>query len=79
MSTTVFDRVKQVIFECLPDLKEGEIIPIASFVEDLRADSLDIVELVMRFEEEFEISDEAANNFKTIQDAVDYITVHLED
>lgn len=72
MST--FDRVKKVVVEQL-DVSEQEVTPTASFVEDLGADSLDVVELVMAFEEEFqiEIPDEDAEKIATVQDAVSYI------
>jgi acyl carrier protein len=57
---------------------EEEIKPASSFIEDLGADSLDIVELVMAMEEEFEVEipDEEAENIKTVQDAVNYVTTH---
>ncbi len=73
MSTT-FDRVKQVVVEQL-DVAEDEVTPPASFVDDLGADSLDVVELVMGLEEEFdiEIPDEDAEKITTVQQAVDYI------
>ena len=72
MST--FDRVKKVIVEQL-DVSEEEVQPTASFVEDLGADSLDVVELVMGLEEEFdiEIPDEDAEKIGRVQDAVTYI------
>ena len=72
MST--FDRVKKVIVEQL-DVAEEEVTPTASFVDDLGADSLDVVELVMGLEEEFEIEipDEDAEKILTVQDAVNYI------
>ena len=72
MST--FDRVKKVIVEQL-DVSEEEVTPQASFVEDLGADSLDVVELVMGLEEEFdiEIPDEDAEKIAKVQDAVNYI------
>ena len=72
MST--FDRVKKVIVEQL-DVSEDEVQPTASFVEDLGADSLDVVELVMGLEEEFdiEIPDEDAEKIGRVQDAVNYI------
>ena len=72
MST--FDRVKKVVVEQL-DVSPEEVTPTASFVEDLGADSLDVVELVMAFEEEFgvEIPDDAAEKITTVKDAIDYI------
>ncbi|MBE9141940.1 acyl carrier protein [Planktothrix mougeotii] len=78
MSTTD-ERVKRIIAEQL-DVKEEEIIPSATFAEDLGADSLDTVELVMALEEEFEteIPDEDAEKIKTVQDAIDYIKAKEE-
>ena len=72
MST--FDRVKKVVVEQL-DVAEDEVTPQASFVDDLGADSLDVVELVMGLEEEFdvEIPDEDAEKITTVQEAVSYI------
>lgn len=74
---TVFERVKKVIVEQL-SVDEAEVTPEASFAQDLGADSLDTVELVMAFEEEFatEIPDEEAEKIQTVKDAVDYITKH---
>jgi acyl carrier protein len=71
------EKVKGIIVEQL-GVDEEEVTPTASFVEDLGADSLDQVELVMAFEEEFklEISDEDAEKIKTVQDAVKYISEH---
>jgi acyl carrier protein len=68
------DKVKQIVSEQL-GVDEGEVTPSASFVDDLGADSLDVVELVMAFEEAFdiEIPDEDAEKIKTVQDAIDYI------
>jgi acyl carrier protein len=70
----VMDKVKQIIVEQL-SVEEGEVTPSASFVDDLGADSLDRVELIMALEEAFdlEIPDEEAEKIKTVQDAVDYI------
>ncbi len=70
----IFDRVKKVTVEKL-SVKEDEVVPSASFQEDLGADSLDVVELVMALEEEFgiEIPDDDVTNLKTVQNAVDYI------
>jgi acyl carrier protein len=77
VTQTVFERVKKVIVEQL-SVEESEITPQASFIQDLGADSLDIVELVMAFEEEFstEIPDEEAEKIQTVQDAVSYIEKH---
>jgi acyl carrier protein len=78
----VFERVRKIIAEQL-GVEESEITPQTSFVEDLNADSLDLVELIMSLEEEFskagqsiEISDEDAEKIVTVQDAVNYITEH---
>jgi acyl carrier protein len=74
---SVEERVKQIIVEQL-GVDEGEVTPTASFVDDLGADSLDTVELVMAFEEAFgiEIPDEDAEKIATVKDAVDYIEKH---
>jgi len=71
------EKVKSIIVEQL-GVEEDEVTPTASFAEDLGADSLDQVELVMALEEEFnlEISDEEAEKIKTVQDAVSYIQAH---
>jgi acyl carrier protein len=73
-----FDRIKKVIVDKL-DVDENEVTPEASFVEDLGADSLDVVELIMALEEEFniEIPDTDAEGIRTVQDAVDYIDQKL--
>ena len=70
----VYNKVVDIIVEEL-GVDPEEVTPEASFIDDLGADSLDVVELVMAFEEEFdlEIPDEDAENIKTVQDAVDYI------
>jgi acyl carrier protein len=70
----VEEKVKQIIVEQL-QVDESEVTPNASFQEDLGADSLDVVELVMQFEEAFdlEIPDEDAEKIKTVKDAIDYI------
>ena len=74
---SVEERVKQIIVEQL-GVDEGEVTPTASFVDDLGADSLDTVELVMAFEEAFwvEIPDEDAEKITTVKDAIDYIDKH---
>jgi acyl carrier protein len=79
VATSVEKRVKEIIVEQL-GVREEEVVPEASFVEDLGADSLDLVELVMLLEEEFgqEIPDEDAEKIQTVQDAIDYITSHLQ-
>ena len=69
-----FERVKKIVVEHL-NVEEEKVKPEASFIDDLGADSLDTVELVMAFEEEFgiEISDDTANEIQTVNDAVTYI------
>jgi len=83
---TVFERIKTIVMEQL-GVDAGEVVPTASFVEDLGADSLDLVELITALEEEFstpnrkiEIPDEAAEKIVTVQDAVDYLKdLNIED
>lgn len=71
---TTYERVTKIIVEQL-GVDESEVVPGASLVDDLNADSLDLVELVMSLEEEFgtEISDEGAEKIRTVQDAVEYV------
>jgi acyl carrier protein len=73
------ERVKKIIIEQL-GVKEEEVKNESSFVDDLGADSLDTVELVMALEEEFdtEIPDEEAEKITTVQTAIDYVTAHAE-
>ncbi len=73
-STSVEKRVKEIIVEQL-GVSEDEVVPEASFIDDLGADSLDTVELVMAFEEEFaiDIPDEDAEKITTVADAIQYI------
>lgn len=73
------DRIKEIIVEQL-GVEEDQITADASFIDDLGADSLDTVELVMAFEEEFdiEIPDEDAEKIRTVRDVVDYLNAHLE-
>jgi acyl carrier protein len=77
--SSVEERVKKIVIEQL-GVKEDEVTNEASFVDDLGADSLDTVELVMALEEEFktEIPDEEAENITTVNEAVKYINAHLE-
>ena len=74
MAKPVEERVKEIIVEQL-GVEEDEVLPAAKFIEDLGADSLDTVELVMAFEEEFdlEIPDEDAEKITTVGDAIQYI------
>jgi acyl carrier protein len=79
---TVFERIKKRVVEQL-GVDEADVVPTASFVEDLGADSLDLVELIMSLEEEFstpgqkvEIPDEDAEKIATVRDAIDYIHAH---
>jgi acyl carrier protein len=71
---TTFDKVKEIVVEQL-GVDEADVTLDSTFIDDLGADSLDIVELIMAFEEEFniEIPDEAAEKIKTVRDAVEYI------
>ena len=82
---SVFERVRKIIAEQLA-VEENDVKPNTSFVEDLNADSLDLVELIMSLEEEFgqggqgfEISDEDAEKILTVGDAVNYIIEHVGD
>ena len=79
---TVYERVKAIVVDKL-GVDEGDVTESASFVENLNADSLDLVELIMAFEEEFttgdtqlEISDDDAANIATVDDAVKYLKDH---
>ena len=77
MTSAAEEKVKSIIVEQL-GVNESEVTDGASFVDDLGADSLDTIELVMAFEEAFgiEIPDEAAEKIKTVKDAVDYVDAH---
>lgn len=77
-SNEIFDRVKKIIINHL-GTEEGKVVEAANFIDDLGADSLDQVELVMAFEEEFgiEIPDEAAEKITTVGSAVKYITENM--
>ena len=74
---SIEDKVKKIIAEKL-SVDMAEVVPEASFVDDLGADSLDLVELIMSMEEEFdvEISDEDAEKITTVKDAFDYVATH---
>ena len=83
---TVYERVRKIVVEQL-GVEASEVVPSASFIEDLNADSLDLVELIMALEEEFssngetvEITDEDAEKIVTVQDTIDYLKDHgIED
>ena len=83
---TIDERLKKIVVEQL-GVEADEVVPSASFVDDLGADSLDLVELIMSLEEEFsnpshkvEIPDEDAEKIITVQDAIDYLRDHgIED
>lgn len=74
MSNTLFDKVKEIVVDQL-DVEPDDVVLEASFIDDLEADSLDVVEMIMAFEEEFdlEIPDEDAEKIKTVQDVVEYL------
>lgn len=78
MNSPNFEKVKEIIIEQL-DVEADQVTEDASFIEDLGADSLDTVELVMALEENFdiEIPDEDAEKIKTVRDAVEYIDKHV--
>ncbi|MFN7926896.1 MAG: acyl carrier protein [Blastocatellia bacterium] len=77
MSESIEEKVRQIIVDEL-GVEESEVTPNARFVDDLGAESLDNVELVMRFEEEFgvEIPDEDAEKIQSVRDAIEYIEKH---
>ncbi len=78
-ATEIEDKVTQIVCEQM-SVDKGEISKTTSFVNDLNADSLDTVELVMELEDEFDLTipDEDAENMKTVGEAISYITKHLE-
>ena len=77
MAQSSEDRLKKIIADQL-SVNEDDVVPEASFIDDLNADSLDLVELIMSLEEEFgvKISDEDAQKIQTVGQAVDYVTSH---
>lgn len=78
--SSIEERVKKIVVEQL-GVKEEDVTASSSFVEDLGADSLDTVELVMALEEEFEteIPDEQAEKITTVKEAIDYIQAHMKE
>ncbi len=78
MSDSTFERVKKITIAQL-NVKEEEVVPTASFMEDLSADSLDIIEILMKMETEFGIDapDEETADLKTVQAVVDYVDAKL--
>ena len=76
---SAFDKVKNIVVEQL-GVSEADVQIDSTFIDDLGADSLDIVELIMAFEEEFEIEipDDAAEKIKTVRDAVDFIEKQVQ-
>jgi acyl carrier protein len=79
VSATIEEKVKKIIVDQL-GVEEAEVTAEAKFIDDLGADSLDTVELVMALEDEFEceIPDEEAEKIRTVQQAVDYVNAHLK-
>jgi acyl carrier protein len=77
MAQSSEDRLRKIIADQL-SVNEDDVVPEASFIDDLNADSLDLVELIMSLEEEFgvKISDEDAAKIQTVQDAMDYLQEH---
>jgi acyl carrier protein len=80
MTMSTEEKIKNIIIEQL-GVSADEVVPEASFVDDLGADSLDLVELVMVLEEEFgkEIPDEDAEKIQTVKDAINYINGHMSN
>lgn len=78
MAEDIFEQVKEIIVNLL-EVEPDKVTPDARFNEDLEADSLDLVELIMEFEEKFgqAISDEDAQKIKTVGQAVDYVKTHM--
>lgn len=76
----MFDKIKEIIVDKL-SVSEDEVTLESSFIDDLNADSLDIVELIMALEDELdmEIPDEDVENFKTVGDVVNYVKAHHEE
>ena len=79
-SPELVERLKKIVAEQL-GVDESKIVPAARFTDDLNADSLDLVEMIMSLEEEFgvEIPDEDAEKILSVQNAIDYIDAHMEE
>jgi len=79
MAGNAEERLRKIIAEQL-GVPEEEVVPDASFIEDLNADSLEMVDLIISLEEEFgvQVSDEDAEKIKTVKDAIDYLNEHLD-
>jgi acyl carrier protein len=79
MSDAVYDKIKSIIVDTLA-VEEEDVTPNASFREDLGADSLDLVELIMAFEDEFEgrITDEDARSISTVEQAVTFVKTNMQ-
>jgi acyl carrier protein len=79
MAVNAEERLKKIIAEQL-GVSEDEVVPEASFIDDLNADSLEMVDLIISLEEEFaiQISDEDAEKIKTVKDALDYLHDHMD-
>ncbi len=77
---TTFERVRKILVDQLGDIKEEEVTPQASIKDDLGADSLDVVEIVMGLEEEFEVTipDTEAEKIITVQQIIDYVENHAK-
>ena len=77
---SIEERVKEIVANQL-GVEPNEVVPEASFVDDLGADSLDLVELIMAMEEEFgvEVPDEDAEKIRTVQDTIDYLRNHIQE
>ena len=77
---TTFERVRKILVDQLGDIKEEEVTPQASIKDDLGADSLDVVEIVMGLEEEFEVTipDTEAEKIITVQQIMDYVETHAK-
>jgi len=79
MAVNAEERLKKIIAEQL-GVSEEEVVPEASFIDDLNADSLEMVDLIISLEEEFaiQVSDEDAEKIKTVKDALDYLHDHMD-